>query len=139
MNTNTPFQSQFRPDLALKRRGLTIPPRAGSSSPFPEEGPPVSYQEALQAAWDKLYRARAILEAEQAHLRDDRIALQGELESIQQREQMVAAREQRLLQLEQQAELDRAEEEAARLGQSALGRITRVPFDMARSVFSARR
>jgi hypothetical protein len=47
----------------------------------------------LQNAWDKLYRARALLEAEQAHLRDDRLALTEEIKRLSEREERVSARE----------------------------------------------
>jgi hypothetical protein len=135
MNTNSPFS----PDLALKRRGLTIPPRTSSRSPFGEDHYQPTQQEALQAAWDKLYRARALLEAEQQHLRDDRISLQGELESLTLREGAVIAREQRLQQIEAQMELERFEAEQARQSQTTIGRITRAPFEMAKSVFTAKK
>jgi hypothetical protein len=130
MNTQSPFS----PDLALKRRGLTIPPR-GSGTPFGEDHYQPTQQEALQAAWDKLYRARALLEAEQSHLRDDRISLQGELESLTLREAAVIAREQRVQQIEAQMELERLDAEQARASQTTIGRLTRAPFEMARSVF----
>ena len=90
---------------------------------------------ALQEAWDKLYRARAILEAEQAHLRDDRIAIQGELEALDAREQAVAAREEQLRQYEQQLALARQAAEDERESGSAITRLTRAPFNMAKSVF----
>ncbi len=131
----------FRPDLALKRRGRSIPPRPmESDNTIPFDGVPGnSTQTALQQAWDKLYRARAILEAEQAHLRDDRISLQGDFEALQAREQALAARELRIQQLELQAALDRAEAADGQAQGSALGRLTRAPFDMARSVFGPKK
>ena len=75
MNSSDPFQNQSRPDLALRRRGFSIPPRPmESDGTVPFDGVSSGQaQTALQQAWDKLYRARAILEAEQVHLRDDRI------------------------------------------------------------------
>jgi hypothetical protein len=92
----------------------------------------------LQEAWDKLYKARAILEAEQNHLRDDRIAFQGEIDAVVAREQMVAAREARIQQLEMSIAQDYAEANEAGQ-QSAISKITRAPFDMARSVFGQRK
>jgi Holliday junction resolvase-like predicted endonuclease len=143
MNTTIPFQTQFRNDLTLKRRSQgvsrpmesmesdsTVPFEGGSMSPHGPAG--------LQAAWDKLYKARAILEAEQVHLRDDRIALQGEIDLLQQREENVAARELRIQQLELQYQMQIAaaqDAQAEKDSQSALTRLTRAPFDMARSVF----
>jgi hypothetical protein len=99
-------------------------------------------QTALEAAWDKLYRARTLLEAEQVHLRDDRIALQGVLDDIVRREDAVSAREQRIQQIELAQALDReeaaeaAEEKEAR---SAISKLTQAPFDIARSVFGSKK
>jgi len=96
----------------------------------------------LEAAWDKLYRARSLLEAEQVHMRDDRIALQGVLEDIIRREEAVSAREQRMAQLEQEQALnqeeaaDAAEEKEER---SAISKLTQAPFDIARSVFGPKK
>jgi len=97
---------------------------------------------ALQGAWDKLYRARSILEAEQAHIRDDRIALQGEIDALGAREQAVAARELRIRQIELQSALLKEEEQEEREErdcESAIKRITRAPFEIARSVFSSKK
>ena len=141
-STSVPFHMPLRPDLTLKRRGNTTPPIPMESDDIvPKErrisGP---YGTAsLQEAWDKLYKARSILEAEQMHLRDDRIALQGESEALKAREQSVAARELRIQQMELHAALDRADAEAARESESAIARLTRAPFDMARSVFGSKR
>jgi hypothetical protein len=111
-----------------------------SDNTLPFDGiPGNNAQTALQQAWDKLYRARAILEAEQAHLRDDRISMQGDFDALQAREQALAARELRIQQLELQAALDRAEEADAQAQGSKLSRITRAPFDMARSVFGPKK
>jgi hypothetical protein len=94
--TSVPFQSNLRPELSLPRRGHTTPPIPMEPDDIvPKErriaGP---YGTAsLQEAWDKLYKARAILEAEQNHLRDDRIALQGAIDELSAREQNLAARE----------------------------------------------
>jgi len=78
---------------------------------------------ALQGAWDKLYRARSILEAEQAHIRDDRIALQGEIDALGAREQAVAARELRIRQIELQSALLKEEEQEEREEMEGEGRI----------------
>jgi uncharacterized protein (DUF3084 family) len=105
--------------------------RPASRSPFGEDA-------GLQAAWEKLHRAREILEAEQKNLRDDRITIREQEIQVKQRETELAEREARLAQRE------------ARLGarpvaapvvvaetteESAVSRLSRVPFDMARSVF----
>jgi|HubBroStandDraft_5_1064220.scaffolds.fasta_scaffold212240_2 hypothetical protein len=140
MNTTIPFQTQFRNDLTLKRRsqGISRPMESDNTVPFDGGSASPHGHEALQAAWDKLYKARSILEAEQVHLRDDRIALQGEMDLLQQREENVAARELRIQQLEHHYQMQAAaaqDAQAEKDSQSALTRITRAPFDMARSVF----
>ena len=94
---------------------------------------------ALQEAWDKLYRARSILEAEQTHLRDDRIALQGEMEALRQREQILAKREWHIAEYERLIALEKAEEADKRESESTLSKLTRAPFDMARSVFGQKK
>jgi hypothetical protein len=142
MNTTT---APFRPELSLKRRGQSSqynPTESGSAAPFEGEDQALHSQAALQAGWDKLYRARAILEAEQAHLRDDRIAIQGELDALDAREQAVAARELRIEQLELKARIAMAEAaEAAqeKESESTIAKLTRAPFDMARSVFGQKK
>jgi uncharacterized protein (DUF3084 family) len=94
---------------------------------------------ALEEAWDKLYRARALLEAEQSHLRDDRIALQGEIDALKQREQLVASREWHIQEYERMVALERAEAADKRESESAISKLTRAPFDMARSVFGQKK
>lgn len=49
--------------------------------------------EALNPAWDRLKRAEEILEAEQAHLCDDRLQLRDVARALQEREAAVAVRE----------------------------------------------
>jgi hypothetical protein len=129
-----------RTDLSIKRRSvISRPMESDSSAPFGDEDTGRTSHSALQIAWDKLYKARALLEAEQAHLRDDRIALQGEFDLIQQREANVAARELRIQQMEYQMQLSIAEEQAEKDQESALSKLTRAPFDMARSVFGQKK
>ncbi len=98
----------------------------------------------LTAAWEKLHRAREILEAEQKNLRDDRISIR-ELEiMVKQRAEEIADREARLM--EREAMLAAATpppapvvEEAPVSTVSAVSRITRAPFVMARSVFGGKK
>jgi hypothetical protein len=140
--TAVPFQSNLRPELSLPRRGHSTPP-------IPMEADDIVPKErrisgpygmaSLQEAWDKLYKARAILEAEQNHLRDDRIALQGEIDLLAGREHAVATRELRIRQIELEAAIALEDEEEARQSQSAITRLTRAPFDMARSVFGQKK
>ncbi len=151
MNTNAPFPGPLRPELSLKRRepGSTQPPISASQPPVPYGSPspfgsgapfdgdssnPYGYA-ALQVAWDKLYRARALLEAEQAHLRDDRIAFQGEVDALELRRQAVITRELRIQQIELKAALDKEDAEEAKDSESTMAKLTRAPFEMARQVF----
>jgi hypothetical protein len=110
-----------------------------SSTPSPFESAGEYSQTALQGAWDKLYRARSILEAEQAYIRDDRIALQGEVEALEARERAVSAREIRIKQIELQAALLKEEEQDERESESTILKLTRAPFSMARSVFGSKK
>jgi hypothetical protein len=142
--TTNPFQN--RPELALKRRdpsSVSRPPMAveGSEHSDGTENQPRE-QTSLEAAWDKLYRARTLLEAEQVHLRDDRIALQGVLEDIIRREEAVSARELRMDQIEAHQAIDREEAADAALekeSRSTIEKLTQAPFDIARSVFGAKK
>ena len=59
----------------------------------------------LAEGWTKLHRARALLETEQRHLVDDRLALRDQESVIKQREAALTARERRL---EEQEERQRA-------------------------------
>lgn len=142
MTMHSPSKTPSGPELSIRRRSHASAQHLafGSAAPFDagqvqDPHSPV----ALQAAWDKLYRARSILEAEQAHLRDDRIAIQGAVEELEMRLQAVIAREERVRQLELKAQLDREDAEEARNEQSAIARITKAPFVMARSVFTGKK
>ena len=144
MNTNAPFPAPLRPELSLKRRepGTTTPPMSvtqppmsfGSPPPFGSAAPFLIFGFTF-LIWDKLYRARALLEAEQAHLRDDRIALQGELDALDVRRQAIVAREVRIQQLEMKAALDKEEADEEKGAESTMAKLTRAPFEMARQVF----
>jgi hypothetical protein len=141
MNTFTRFDSQSNSDLSLRRRSATRPPMESvdSDGSVNEEPADRFGQAALQSAWDKLYRARSILEAEQAYVRDDRIVLQAEVAALETREQAVASRELRIRQIELQMALLKEEEQDERESESAIARITRAPFEIARSVFGAKK
>jgi len=141
-NTSVPFQSLVRPELSLRRRDpASSNPPMEADNIVPKErrkaGPYGTL--ALEEAWDKLYRARALLEAEQSHLRDDRIALQGEIDALKQREQLVANREWHIQEYERMVALERAEAADKRESESAISKLTRAPFDMARSVFGQKK
>ena len=98
--------------------------------------------EALKMAWEKLHRTRELLAAEQAHVREDRHALREQETAVKRREEAVAAREQALAEREayMTAELTSsgalsADEHPA----SAVSRLSRMPFDLARSVFGGKK
>lgn len=120
--------------------GGYLPPTARSTAPFfqrPSSRAPFADDPALQSAWEKLHRAREILEAEQRNLRDDRIAMRELERQVKEREQAVGEREARLA--EREALLVTATAptvaEVEVDNESAVSRLTRRPFDMARSVF----
>jgi multidrug resistance efflux pump len=104
--------------------------RPSSRSPFGEDP-------GLQAAWEKLHRAREILEAEQKNLRDDRITIREQEIQVKRREAEVAEREARLAQRESRVSVATSAPVALTEvpQESAVSRLSRVPFDMARSVF----
>jgi len=108
--------------------------RPSSRSPFGDDA-------GLQAAWEKLHRAREILEAEQKNLRDDRITIREQEIQVKRREVELAEREARLAMRESLVAAGPLApvpapvpvEEAPT--ESAVSRLSRVPFEMARSVF----
>lgn len=116
----------------------TIRPVATSGSPFtrPSSQSPFVDDVALQAAWEKLHRARELLEAEQTHLRDDRIAMRDQQEALKRREELLAERESKLADREALLVVaSGAVEVGTPAHDSAVARLTRGPFEMARSVF----
>ena len=126
-----------RPASSLTRRTATPFLRPSSKAPFETDA-------ALQVAWEKLHRARELLEAEQMHLRDERISAHAKENDIARREQAVAEREAHVAARERTVAEARAGEElpqpvAAEHPVSAVTRITRAPFDMARSVFGGKK
>ena len=129
-------------EIEAGRTPVAVPTR--STAPFfqrPSSRVPFADDSALATAWEKLHRAREILEAEQKNLRDDRISIR-ELEiMVKQRAEEVAERESRLAEREAllatatSAPVFVAEEETP----SAVTRFTRAPFEMARSVFGGKK
>ena len=116
----------------------TVTPFVRPSSRTPFEG-----EAALQAAWEKLHRARELLEAEQNHMRDERIALMDHENSMKGREDAVAERETHVAEREKliAEAMALATPSAAADGspRSAVARITSAPFAMARSVFGGKK
>jgi hypothetical protein len=110
--------------------------RPSSRSPFGEDA-------GLQAAWEKLHRAREILEAEQRNLRDDRITIREQELQVKRREVELADREARLAMRESLVAAGSAAPVPVPVAvasegvptESAVSRLSRVPFEMARSVF----
>ena len=92
---------------------------------------------ALNAAWEKLIRARELLEAEQAHLRDDRLTIKEANAALKRREDALALREARLAQREEQLNAAMQAAITERAKPSALSRFTSAPFALAKSVFGA--
>jgi peptidoglycan hydrolase CwlO-like protein len=110
--------------------------RVPSRTPFHHDDP------ALQAAWEKLHRAREILEAEQNHMRDERISLREQQSQVKQREHAVAEREARLAEREALVTAALPPQEELVDGEPAMSAVTRftmAPFNMARSVFGAKK
>lgn len=107
----------------------------GSASPFgrgasanPVQGVTPA-DSALEVAWAKFHRARALLEAEQNQLRDDRLALRDKEQILRQREADLAEREARVAQRE--AELAGPPAPSP----STVQRLTQAPFLAAKAVF----
>jgi hypothetical protein len=132
---------------ASRQQAAPAPRVAGGTAPFlrPSSKAPFADDAALQAAWEKLHRARELFEAEQSHLREDRLALREQAENLKHREDMLAAREAALQ--EREALVAEAlgmkapapQPIASEHTMSAVTRLTRAPFDMARSVFGGRK
>ena len=105
-----------------------------SVSPFP------AGELSLQSAWDKLIRARELLEAEQTNFREDRMAMRAELADLKRRQANFAVRQAALTAREEslsRAELaadSAAEPIAAQHTMSVMTRLTRSPFHFARSI-----
>ena len=106
--------------------------RSTSHAPFENEM-------ALQAGWEKLMRARELLEAEQAHVRDDRLNLKETAALLKRHEAALTAREAGLAQRE--AILTAAMTAAVPVEgnrPSTMTRLTHAPFAIAKSVFGSK-
>ena len=136
------LQAEIEAGRASAPGTTTTPSHATANAPTTRSvtNPPavIEGDAALQAAWEKLHRAREILEAEQVHLRDDRISIR-ELESVlKRREESLALRESRLA--EREALVIAAMPELVEAhAESAIARFTTAPFKMARAVLGAKR
>lgn len=101
--------------------------------PFPTEA---RSEGALHAAWEKLHRARELLEVEQKHLVDDRLVLQENERVLKQREAALSAREAKIAAREQA--LPAPAKPKPKKAPSTMETLTRAPFAMAKSVFGAK-
>ncbi len=111
--------------------------RPSSKSPFADD-------RALQTAWEKFHRARELFGAEQAHLRDERIVLSDQQTEVKRREEAVLRREMNVAAREQliaatNTDACTGEPIASEHTMSAMTRLTRGPFQMARSVFGGKK
>jgi uncharacterized protein (DUF3084 family) len=136
------YETHLRDWQEQIERGQAQSPAPRYAAPAPltrlPAGTPEEGEQSLHTAWDKLIRARELLEAEQAHLRDDRLNLKENAAVLKRREDALALREARLAQREEQfsATIDAAVAEQTK--SSALARFTQAPFAMAKSVFGGK-
>ena len=108
---------------------------AGNSAPLVEDPD-------LRAAWQKLFRARELIDAEQDHLRDDRISAQGREAEIKRREKAIEQRELKMAERERvvsEAQAALAAAPAPLRSISKLERFSNAPFAIAKAVFSGGR
>jgi len=142
------YESRLRALQADIEAGRAAPPvtTRSTAAPFvrPASKAPFADGAALQAAWEKFHRARQLLEAEQAHLRDERTVLHDQKAEVKEREAAVGLRETRVAEREHlivaaTASSHSDEPIAGERTLSAVTRLTRAPFDMARSVFGGKK
>jgi len=125
-------------------RGGPVPASRATASPFvrPSSRAPFTDDTALQVAWEKLHRAREILEAEQRHMSEERVTLREQQAEVKRQTEALVGREASVAEREQllaAAHAESAEPIAAEHTMSAMTRLTRGPFDMARSVFGGKK
>jgi hypothetical protein len=122
-----------RDQTRVVSRGITSSPFLAPSSRTPfDDG-------SLQAAWEKLHRARSLLEAEQTHVREDRLALVDEKASLKRREEQLAFREARFAAAQKVTVDAAAAAQEIEDNAGPMSRLTRAPMAIAKSVFSAKR
>jgi peptidoglycan hydrolase CwlO-like protein len=141
------YEARLRSLQAEIESGRAAPPvvTRSTAAPFvrPSSKAPFADDVALQTAWEKFHRARQLLEAEQSHLRDERTVLHDQKAEVKAREAAVAVREASVAEREQliaaATSPNRSREPiASERTMSAVTRLTRAPFDMARSVFGGK-
>ncbi len=130
-------------DAAKLKRQSTQPPKVSVRTKTATRAPFSGDSGALQAEWDKLIRARELLESEQAHLRGDRIALRDETAVVRRRAQAVAEREAKVAEREQQlaameagggAEAHPAESSEPDVAVPIFAKLSKAPAAMSRSL-----
>lgn len=137
------WQDEIDASRVAVEQAAAVAPASGRASattaPYvrPSSRTPFADDTALQAAWEKLHRARELFEAEQVHLRDDRTAMREREAAVKQRETALAQREAQLAEREAlvAAALANSQPVASEHTLPAGTRLTRSPFDMARSLF----
>jgi len=139
------LQAEIEAGRAPQANGRSAPPLSARSTPPPFLRPssqaPFTDDPTLQAAWEKLHRAREIFEAEQKNLRDDRISLQEFERQVKRREEAVSQREAQLVEREAMVTAATPVPESAAEAQpaSTVSKFTRAPFAMARQVFRGKK
>lgn len=130
--------------MSRSQRATPATTRAKGSTRAPFSGD----TDALKAEWDKLIRARELLELEQAHVRGDRLALSDETAVVRRRAQAVAEREARVAERDQALQPIEASQAAEALSAAKehdanskkkphmLAKMTMAPFAMTRSLLS---
>jgi len=130
------WQAQIESTLQQPSVAAYAPPvpvaRIPSLAPFEDDT-------ALHTSWEKFHRARELLEAEQAHVRDDRLNLKETASLLKRHETALNAREASLAQREAllAAALTAQQAEPAKQP-SAILRFTQSPFNLAKAVFGGK-
>ncbi|MEY2879006.1 MAG: hypothetical protein RLZZ15_1386 [Verrucomicrobiota bacterium] len=125
------------PAAAVAPGGGTMFLRPSSKTPFVGDG-------ALEAAWERVHRASALIESEQANLRDERIMMREQEQQVQRRTAAVALREQQVAAREKTLATATAatpppQPIAGEHTMAGIARLTVAPFAMARAVFGGKK
>lgn len=127
------WQEQLDAVSGLPGVGRMVSPVSGSRPPFPTAG-----DGELQDSWEKFYRARSLLQAEQNQLRDERMTLRDRETALQRREAELAARE-ALVAAREALVCGAVAAEDEKKAASPVRRLTQAPFLAARSVLGLSR
>lgn len=121
-------------------------PMAGSRPPFESSGSRPAFEtrsnnsnSGFDGDWEKMQRARALLEAERRSLTDERLVLREERDILKQREENLKQREDAMKQREAQVALREQKAAAATEELPPTKPVSRTPFEAARNLFSIRR